>query len=173
MKLKYKTCTSAVVLVCGEGGHTAEMQGFLSSTKAVEQFSGCQVICLSDAALQPTFVRKNWVFDYIGSPTYKHRSYFLLAKIVSHVLRTLWVCFSILCSHKVKLVVCTGPGVCVLPSLIFKLFGSSILFFESVCLFTRRSKTGNIMKFYADKIYVQNQTLLKLYPHGIFCGQLI
>ena len=71
--------------------------------------------------------------------------------------------FLIIIKKRPDLVLSTGAGVA-LPFLIFsKIFGVPIIYFELKCQIFSLTKTGSIVRFFADYIFVQNEFLSKRY----------
>jgi UDP-N-acetylglucosamine:LPS N-acetylglucosamine transferase len=66
----------------------------------------------------------------------------------------------------------TGPGVVIVPSLLFKLLNKKIIYLETNSRFNTRSLTGTVMTYLANRFYIQNTDLQMIYPKAIFAGQL-
>jgi len=92
--------------------------------------------------------------------------------LANNAITTAMQCLSILKNYQVKGLVSTGPGMVVLPAIIFKLLGKKVIFLESWSRFYTPSLTGKIMYRIADTFYIQNETLQSTYPKAIFSGRL-
>ena len=68
--------------------------------------------------------------------------------------------------------VSTGPGIAILPAILTRSFGGKVVHIETWSRFYSKSMTGKVMYFLANKFYVQNQSLLKLYKQAIYSGKL-
>lgn len=71
-----------------------------------------------------------------------------------------------------KLMVTFGPGVCLIPALLWWLSGGKLVHFESWSRFYTASKTTKLISKFADKTFVQNETLLNEVKRSIFRGRL-
>ena len=73
------------------------------------------------------------------------------------------ISFQIIIQKRPNLVLSSGAGVA-LPFLILcKIFRIPIIYFESKCQISRLTKTGNIVRYFADYTFVQNEWLSKRY----------
>jgi UDP-N-acetylglucosamine:LPS N-acetylglucosamine transferase len=70
------------------------------------------------------------------------------------------------------MLISTGSGVAIVPSVVAKLFGAEVLFFESWSRFTVPSISGRIMYRIADVFFVQNEEIKTFYKKAVFMGQL-
>ncbi|HAS0848176.1 TPA: polysaccharide biosynthesis protein, partial [Enterobacter hormaechei subsp. xiangfangensis] len=71
-----------------------------------------------------------------------------------------------------RAIVTTGPGIAISAAIAAKLLNVKIIHIETWSRFTTRSFSGRIMYHLASKFYVQNESLLQLYPKAIFSGRL-
>jgi UDP-N-acetylglucosamine:LPS N-acetylglucosamine transferase len=65
-----------------------------------------------------------------------------------------------------------GPGVVIIPALLFRLHRKKVIYLETNSRFSTRSLTGQVMTHLASKFYIQNTDLQNIYPNAIFAGQL-
>lgn len=56
--------------------------------------------------------------------------------------------------------------------LLSKLFGTKIIYIESFAKINTPTKTGNLLYRYADRFYVQWESMLEIYPNAIYKGRL-
>ena len=76
-------------------------------------------------------------------------------------------------TYNVKIIISTGPGIIIPISLYFKFKKNiQIVFLETWSRFETKSFTGRFMYKIADKFYIQNKSLKKLYPNSIYGGLL-
>jgi len=78
----------------------------------------------------------------------------------------------LLMKYEVIGIVSTGPGIVVIPAILFKIIGKKIVFIETWSRFKTKSLTGKMMHKIADKFYVQNKTLQSSYDNAIYSGRL-
>ncbi len=74
--------------------------------------------------------------------------------------------------YNIKIIITTGPGMAIPAALVAKLLRVEIIHIETWSRFSTYSLSGRIMYHLADKFYVQNESLLKLYPEAIYSGRL-
>lgn len=165
--------STAIVFIFGEGGHAAEMKKLIGYLKAERSFDNDNIIWLTDnKRCSEVFDRDNAI-EIIVPPSHKTSRiksiFYLLVNFVMSVV--FWVKVSL--TYDVKVVISTGPGIALFPSILFKLSGAYLIFVESICLFNSRSKTGSVLYHWSDRFFVQNKSLLDVYPKAVFCGQLL
>ena len=72
--------------------------------------------------------------------------------------------------EKPDLVITTGVLAMIPISLLAKLFRRKLIFIESFAKITSPTKTGKLLYNYADRFYVQWESMLKYYPNAIYKG---
>ncbi len=156
----------SILFVYGEGGHTAQMNRL--APKIIENLKEkYEIVTLSDVKTQPAWSSKHYVTGEVRGK-YSHKEIFTNSgpiKVISSL-------FGISKNHKVQVVVTTGPGIGIFAALFFKIRGSKVVHVESWSRFETASLTGKVMYKLADKFYIQNNSLKKLYPKAIYSGVL-
>ena len=157
-----------LLLVYGEGGHRAQMRRFYAKIENDASVRGLRVIGLCEKGDEIGFF-KNYI-----SPPFRDKYSWVRTVVVTPVnlIRAVGRVFSIFLHYKVVGVISTGPGLSILPSIIFKLLGAKIVFIETWSRFETQSLTGRIMYFIADRFYYQNKSLERFYPSGRYGGLL-
>jgi len=155
-----------ICFVYGEGGHKAQMKRFLDLINSKNNFKYIG-ICENNNYLKSieenyTFAPLRDKYSYIKTFLYAPKAFFSYIKTL-HGLHK---------KYNVKAVVSTGPGIAIIVSLFFKLFGKKIIFIETWSRFETQSMTGKVMYKFADKFYIQNESLKKYYPNAIYGGLL-
>lgn len=149
----------------GVGGHNAQMNRLVPKLKPF--LNDSTLISLSDNKNKPEWSDVHFITGEMRSK-YKHTDiFFNLGPI-----KILGSLFSIRKKYHIDAVVSTGPGISFLSALFFKVFGAKIVHVETWSRFNTRSFTGKLMYLVSDKFYVQNKSLLKLYPKAIYSGLL-
>jgi len=156
---------SITLIIYGRGGHKEQMKRLLSMMKSHADFD---FISISDTEDN---------FDSLkhfrcSEPRGKFSVWKAPFQLANNAITTLVQCISILKKFKAQGLISTGPGMVVLPALIFKLLGKKVVFLESWSRFYTPSLTGRIMYYVADTFYIQNETLQSIYPKAIFAGRL-
>lgn len=158
----------AVLLIYGTGGHKEQMKRVAMKLKSLE---GCDVqyigICEENAELD--LLDRNYLVKPIRDKFSRKRT---LIDGFSSVVKTIYLVLKLLNMYDIKLLVSTGPGIVLLPSVIFKLLGKKIIFIETWSRFYTQSFTGKLMYRLAGTFYIQNKSLAKFYPKSKFGGLL-
>lgn len=69
-------------------------------------------------------------------------------------------------------IISCGPGIAVIPALVFRLFGKKVIHIETWSRFTTKSMAGALMYYLSTDFYIQNESLSELYPRAKYCGRL-
>lgn len=158
---------NAILLIYGEGGHRAQMQRLLKKLQneadnsiifiglhenddRIEEIENFQLIPLRD--------KYSKIKTFVNIP----KSLFIYLRLFAHLVR----------HYNVQGVVSTGPGIAIIPSLVFKMLGKKIVFLETWSRFDTQSLTGKIMYKIADRFYIQNKEQMQFYPNAIYGGLL-
>ena len=153
-----------IILVFGEGGHAEQMRRLLK----LLDLAPSQCVSLVDRdGLLPELAVEQYVLTPLRD---KIRGSYL--QVPLSIFRQLSVLRVLLFSNKAKSLITTGPGICVLPSIIMRLKGGQVIYIETWCRFKSKSMTGRFMQLIASRFYVQNESLLNLYPKAIYGGRL-
>lgn len=159
--------TEVILLVYGKGGHAAQMKRFLHKKK--ESGAECRYITLSNANLDfPSIIDSYFCID-ARDKFYWYKNFFIsIAYIFLAIVQMIRICFK----YKVVGMISTGPGLAVIPSLICRLLFKKVVFFEDWCRFSTPSIAGRMMYLIANKFFIQQESLRKFYPDGIYMGRL-
>ena len=104
------------------------------------------------------------------------KSYYLKQvnrKEISFIPRMIYNTFkSIGIYHREKpdVVICTGVLAMIPMCLIAKLFGKKLIYIESFAKVTSPTLSGKLLYKFADRFYVQWESMLKIYPKAIYLG---
>lgn len=152
----------SVLLVYGEGGHAAQMNRLI---KRLELKRNEMVSIVDSVKLQ--YLGQQFV---VPATRKKHKNnvVYTCLSFFNNLTLTLRVFYK----YDIKLVISTGPGICVIPSLFARVLGRDVIFLETWSRFETRSFSGRIMYRLASHFYVQNKELLKLYPNAEYSGRL-
>lgn len=165
-----KMKSKAVLYIAGEGGHLTQMKRLIFRIQNEENINkNVRNILLTEVETQ---------IEYFDEIVYikNMRDKIDRKKTLSNILPVLKNNFSLIKNLKnkynIELVISTGPGICILPSLYYKLKKKQIIYFETWCRFEKLSLTGKIMKHIADIFYIQNKELCSKNKKSIYCGLL-
>ncbi|WP_448213051.1 PssD/Cps14F family polysaccharide biosynthesis glycosyltransferase [Colwellia sp. MEBiC06753] len=162
-----KSKQNVVLLVFGKGGHTAQMERFLNAQ--TEAFENTRYIALTNAdkinkRISDTF--------YCIEARDKYSSFKNIFYLLAYTFVSLFQMLRILASYNVIGVISTGPGMAVVPSVICRLLGKKVIFFESWSRVTERSMAGRVMYRIANVFFIQHKEMESLYPNAKYKGRL-
>jgi len=156
-----KPVTTMIVL--GTGGHTTEMLLLIKQLDL--RFFHPLIFVYTDDFCKQTAKPHYQNSPFLGIPRARSvgQSWF------TSIFTTLWaipISIKHVFTHHPRAIVVNGPGVCipvVLGGLLHSLFHSrcEIIFVESICRVYKLSLSGKILKYFADRFYVQWPQILK------------
>jgi len=159
-----------VLCVYGEGGHRAEMGELLKSPKIKSVLKDKKIVSIYENNDFLDFIDIKYEFPIIRS---KYSFLRTIIFFIINLFKCLYLIFIIHKKYDVKLVISTGPGISVLPSLFFYLNSVKVIFIENSCWFYKQSYSGFFLKYFVDYFYVQNKELKIIYPKSIYSGKLL
>ncbi|WP_394157427.1 PssD/Cps14F family polysaccharide biosynthesis glycosyltransferase [Vibrio campbellii] len=154
------------VLICfGEGGHAAQANRLVNHL--LSKSGDIDFISISDVKKKPAWSKEHYVVSevrdkYSYLQTICNFSFIFFFKIIRKISN----------DNNVECVISTGPGISVLVAFYFRAIGVKVIHVETWSRFETKSFTGRVMYLLANKFYVQNKSLLKLYKNSIYSGRL-
>lgn len=76
----------------------------------------------------------------------------------------------ILLKERPDVIICTGVLAMVPMCLLMKLFGKKLIYIESFAKITSPTESGKLLYRFADRFYVQWESMKKFYPNAVYCG---
>lgn len=101
---------------------------------------------------------------YVVQTNRKERTTFV--KMVYNTVVSLKIFFR----ERPDIIICTGVLAMIPMCLICKLFGRKLVFIESFAKVTSATETGRFLYRFADRFYVQWESMLEIYPKAIYLG---
>lgn len=158
-----------IVLIYGRGGHQVQMQRLLDKG-LVNKEDEISLIAMTDS--------ETAIGDSV-TKTYKFREYrdknsrwltviFLPFNSLHLIYRTLVLLFT----HKVTAVITTGPGLAIIPGILFSLFRIKLVVFETWSKFYKPTITAKILYRFAGLFIIQNKSLIAIFPDAKYWGRL-
>ena len=145
-----------ICIVSSCGGHLTEVRRLLPAYSQYEHF-----YVLNDQALLPPDMQGRTLFIAHSERDWK----FLL---------NLWEAWRILRAERPGVILSTGAGPAVPFALIGRLlFGTKVIFVETLTRIESPSLTGRIMYFLAHRLFYQWPTLGRAFPRGVYGGPLL
>ncbi|MFT4925817.1 MAG: beta-1,4-N-acetylglucosaminyltransferase [Phenylobacterium sp.] len=176
MSVKRPDKPQVLLLIYGAGGHKTEMKRLLAYLHSASSSSPNSETIPNHL---PDFVSlgagplpgglAHFEADDLRSKTSRlHSVLFFLPTLVKIL------CHTLILSRRYKVlgVLSTGPSLCIIPMVLFRLAGVKTVFLETFCRFQTRSVTGRIMANIAHRFLIQNIQLQSLYPKAEYCGRL-
>ena len=101
---------------------------------------------------------------YLRQVNRKEKSW-LIAMLIN-AFRSFWIFLK----ERPRAVICTGVLAMIPMCLLCKLFGGKLIYIESFAKVTSPTETGKLLHKFADKFYVQWESMLEVYPDATFVG---
>lgn len=159
----------AIIFLCGTGGHKEQTKRLRLILE--EKLKSKEI--LSIGILEKNTNLENMDKSYEILPVRdKNCRYKNLYMFPQSVFSSVIITLKILFKYRVKLMISTGPGIAVIPAIIFKIFKKKIIFIETWSRFEKASSTGKFMYRIADYFIIQNIELKEIYPKAIYGGRL-
>jgi len=159
------------VLVFGEGGHKAQMDRLVSRMEKYMDMHDMKFVCISEngAVITSNSILEIYQVDPIRSKYWSFKNFLFFPNKYFKIVK----CFLYLRrKYDLKALISTGPGLVIPFSFLFKLSNIKIIYIETWSRFETKSITGKVLYYLADRFYIQNESLKKLYPKSIFSGLL-
>ena len=86
------------------------------------------------------------------------------------MLKNAFQSLGIFLKEKPDAIICTGVLATIPMCLLCKLFRKKLIYIESFAKVTSPTETGKLMYKFADRFYVQWESMLQIYPDAIFLG---
>lgn len=146
----------SICIVSSCGGHLTEVRCLRPAYEDTEHF-----YVLNNTALLPTDMQDKTLFI-----THSERDW--------KTLLNLWEAYRILRRTRPRVILSTGAGPVVPFAIVGRyLFGTHVIFVETITRIERPSMTGRLMYYLAHEFYYQWSSLEKFFPKGIFGGPLL
>lgn len=159
---------AAILLVCGEGGHTEEMRRLLNRLFGINQ-APMKLLSITEQGAKD--IRED--VERVNCTEVRNKQHgFKLWGLIKTSTSLLHKTFTLLKHNDVRVLLTTGPGLAIPASLLAKFFKVHILHVETNCRFYSKSLTGRFMEVLADDFWIQNEELKALYPNATWCGRL-
>ncbi len=86
------------------------------------------------------------------------------------MLKNAFQSLGIFIKERPKVVICTGVLAMIPMCVLCKLFGGKLIYLESFAKVTSPTETGKLLYKFADRFYVQWESMLEIYPDAVFLG---
>jgi beta-1,4-N-acetylglucosaminyltransferase len=155
-----------ILVIYGRGGHQEQMRRLLMHlrTAAPEM----KFVSIADTA-DKFDSNKHFICP---EPRDKFSHWRAPFSLIYSACISLFQCIFLCIKYDVTGIISTGPGMAVVPSILFRLVGRPVTFIESWSRFYTGSLTGHVMYRVATSFYVQNPSMLSVFPKAKYAGRL-
>lgn len=151
-KKKTKICFAA-----SSGGHYEQLLMLKPLMEEYESF----------VVTEKTFYKteiKNEKMYYLKQVNRKEKSFIL------RMIANAFLSLRIIIVEKPDVIICTGVLAMIPMCLLMKLFGKKLIYIESFAKVTSPTETGKLLYKFADRFYVQWESMKEFYPKAICLG---
>ncbi len=86
------------------------------------------------------------------------------------MIQNVWKSIGIYRKEKPDVIICTGVLAMIPICMISKIMGKELIYIESFAKVTSPTETGKLLYKFADRFYVQWESMLKFYPKAVYLG---
>jgi len=160
---------NSMVIIYGRGGHQAQMERLIQKGLIIKD-DGIDLITMTDSEYPIESIESN-LFQF---REFRNKHSYLMSLLIApfNSLFLLICSLYILMRYKVKGVVSTGPGLSIIPVIVFWIFRVKIVVFEDWSKFYEPSITAKILYRFSGLFIIQNKTLKSFYPKAQYWGRL-
>lgn len=91
-------------------------------------------------------------------------------KFICTMIQNVWKSIGIYRKEKPDVIICTGVLAMIPICMISKMMGKELIYIESFAKVTSPTETGKLLYKFADRFYVQWESMLKFYPKAVYLG---
>jgi len=166
---EYRLAQQTFVIIYGSGGHQEEMSRLLNYDIFTDS-DDIQLIAFTDS-MSPIDYKgvKNYQFSEFRD---KHSNKVTLLNMPWNLVKLISFSLAVLKNNNIKGCVTTGPGLAIVPTIIFHLFGKKTVVFESWAKFYKPTMTAKILYYFSGLFIVQHQSMKKVFPKAKYWGRL-
>lgn len=159
----------AVLFIYGSGGHKEQMKRLYNTLS--NDFKSCEITSIGFSEVG--YALPDFDINYSFFPFRDKVSYIKTIVLLPQTFfKLIFTCFKIFSIYKCDVLISTGPGLVLIPSLIYRMFNKKVLFLETWSRFYSKSATGKLMYKIASNFYIQNKELETLYEKAEYVGRL-
>lgn len=157
-----------ILLVYGEGGHHDQAMRLMHKMLAMD--ASLHFIHVTDTVT----MKVDSIEDFYAVAPIRHKNAsFSLLAFVHAYFKAVGLTVKLVRDYQPRAVIGFGPGICIPVFMACAAMRvKKRIFFEDWCRFTSKSLSGKVCSFFSTKFFVQNESLMELYPHAEFAGRL-
>ena len=143
-----------ILIIAGRGGHLEQANRLRDGLNQVKEVS---FVLLTENGANHNLHKYNFI--YYSAETRNKKSWSLSVLNMPRVaVLQFFSTLKILYEHKIDLVLTTGSGLSIIPSLVCRFAGKTVVYIETWSRFYSLSLTGKIMRPISSVFLVQNKT---------------
>lgn len=146
-----------ICFAASSGGHYEQL---LMLKPLMEKYDS---FIVTEATRYSTIVNNQKIY-YLSQVNRKERSFLL--RMAFNALKSL----EIFVKERPDVVICTGVLACIPLCLLAKLFRKKLIYIESFAKVSSPTETGKLLYKFADRFYVQWESMKEFYPNAICLG---
>ena len=153
-----------VLFISSTGGHLTEM------LELKELFKKYDYHIITEKTKSNLKLKKEYgkKIDFLIYGTKDHKFSYPF-KLIVNCFKSLWFYIKI----RPRFIITTGAHTAGPMCCIGKIFGSKIIFIESMANITTKTVTGKLIYKFADLFIVQWESMLRLYPKAVYGGWIV
>ncbi len=152
-----KNKTKKICFAASSGGHFEQLVMLRPLMEKYDSF------IVTEKTLYDTNVENKRMY-FVKQVNRKEKTF--LFKMIANSFKAVSIYFK----EKPDIIITTGVMAMIPLCLISKLFGKKLVYIESFAKVTTPTQTGRFLYKYADRFYVQWESLLEIYPDAICLG---
>ena len=147
-----------LLLACSAGGHLLQL---LALRAAWGEYSR---LWITDDKSDARSLLQDEPVEFAYGPPNRHPA---------NVLRNLIMAWRVVRRHRPRVVITTGAGTAVPFALIARLHGARVVYVESITRMTSPSVSCRLIAPFADRVYVQWESLAAVVPRSRYAGTIL
>ena len=147
-----------LLLACSAGGHLLQL---LALRAAWGEYSR---LWITDDKSDARSLLQDEPVEFAYGPPNRHPA---------NVLRNLIMAWRVVRRHRPRVVITTGAGTAVPFALIARLHGARVVYVESITRMTSPSVSCRLIAPFADRVYVQWESLAAAVPRSRYAGTIL
>lgn len=151
-----------VIFVASSGGHLSEM------LKLEELFKEYNYLLVTEKTEITEKIKNNYNVEFLKYGPNRNK-----IKYIGILVYNIFKCIKILLKFKPATVVSTGAQIGGIMCFFAKMFGSKVIYIESLAKVNTLSTTGKMVYKFSNKFYVQWENLEKKYKKAEYIGRLM
>lgn len=152
-----RTHKGKICFAASSGGHYEQLLMLKPLMKKYDSF------VMTEKTLYKTAIPNEKMY-YLSQVNRKEKKF--LVRMTINIFKSLWIYIK----ERPDVVICTGVLAMIPICMLSKLFRKKLIYIESFAKVTSATETGKLLYRFADRFYVQWESMLEIYPDAICLG---